>query len=389
MSKKPLLVIFLVVFIDLLGFGIIWPLLPFIAESFQADPFQIGLLVSAFSFFQFIGAPLLGRLSDRYGRKKLLILSQAGTMAGFILLGLAKSLPLIFLSRMIDGITGGNISIAQAYIADVTSQKERARGMGLLGAAFGLGFILGPAIGGVLSKISYSTPAYFAAGISFITILTTALLLKETVDTKKAQRSGKTRLSWRELKTVLRTQPIGLLIVAFLLINFAFSAMTGTFALWTERSFQYGPSEIGWLFAFVGLIAILTQLVLLPRLVSRLGERTLLKLGVLVLGAGLFWMIFVRTPFFVYPALMFIAFGNSLSNPTIQALASESVAREEYGGTLGIVQSAGSLGRIIGPVTSGELFLRYGKNSPFAFSALVMWGVFFILTRWLRVRADV
>lgn len=176
---------------------------------------------------------------------------------------------------------------------------------------------------------------------------------------------------------------IGLLIVVFFLINFAFSAMTGTFALWTENSFQYGPSEIGWLYAFVGVVAIMTQLWLLPRLVSRFGERKLLKIGIFALGVGLFLIVVAHTPALIYPALLFIAFGNGIANPTIQALASESVVKEEYGGTLGLLQSAGSLGRIIGPVSGGELFLKFGKNTPFLFSALLMWGVFLILIRWL------
>ena len=153
MKNKSLLTIFLIVFIDLLGFGIILPLLPYIAEKYSANPFQIGMLTATYSFFQLIAAPILGRLSDRYGRKKLLIISQFGSAVGYLILGLSGNLPLLFLSRIIDGITGGNISIAQAYIADVTTKENRARGMGMIGAAFGLGFIFGPAIGGFLSKL--------------------------------------------------------------------------------------------------------------------------------------------------------------------------------------------------------------------------------------------
>ena len=184
-SNKSLLTIFLIVFIDLLGFGIILPLLPYIAEKYQATPLQIGIISAAYSFFQLIASPILGRLSDRYGRKKILIISQLGSTIGYLILGLAGNLPLLFLSRIIDGITGGNISIAQAYIADVTTKENRAKGMGLIGAAFGLGFIFGPAIGGALSKISYSAQAYFATAVSLITVFATMFFLKETVNEKK------------------------------------------------------------------------------------------------------------------------------------------------------------------------------------------------------------
>jgi len=195
MKNKNLLTIFLIVLIDLLGFGIILPLLPYIAEKYQANPFQIGLLTASYSFFQLIASPILGRLSDRYGRKKILMISQFGSVVGYLLLGLAGSLLLLFISRIVDGITGGNISIAQAYIADVTDKKNRAKGMGMIGAAFGLGFIFGPALGGLLAKISYSTPAYFAAGIAMLTVVTTYFFLKESVDVKVVAKSPRAQLN--------------------------------------------------------------------------------------------------------------------------------------------------------------------------------------------------
>ncbi|OQY67309.1 hypothetical protein B6D29_02080 [Microgenomates bacterium UTCPR1] len=247
-NKRSLITIFLVVFIDLLGFGLILPLLPYIAERFEASPLQIGLLTAVYSFFQLIASPILGRLSDRYGRKKLLIISQLGSAFGYLLLGLAGNLPLLFLSRIIDGITGGNISIAQAYIADVTTKKNRAQGMGLMGAAFGLGFIFGPAIGGALSKISYSTPAYFATAVSLLTVLTTIFFLKETINTKVAVKSPRTKFSLAEFKRVLSLYPIPMLIIVFFLTNTSFSTMQGTFALWTQKTFNFAPVNNGWLF---------------------------------------------------------------------------------------------------------------------------------------------
>lgn len=364
--------IFLIVFIDLLGFGIILPLLPYIAEKYSASPLQIGILSATYSLFQLISAPILGRLSDRYGRKKILIISQIGSAIGYLILGFAHSLPLLFLSRIIDGITGGNISIAQAYIADVTTKENRAKGMGLIGAAFGLGFIFGPAIGGALSKISYSTPAYFAAGVSLITILATIFFLKETVDEKKAATSPRTKFSLQEFRRVMKLYPIGLLIIVFLMLNTAFSIMQGNFSLWTQKTFNFDASQNGWLFAYIGVLAVIFQMRLLPYMVKRFHEKNILKLSLLLMAIGLLLIPIAKHPNFLFVALFFLPLGNGLANPTIQALASENVPKEEYGETLGILQSAGSMGRIIGPILGGEIFQSFGKDTAFYFAGFLV-----------------
>lgn len=374
MKNKALFTIFLVVFIDLLGFGIILPLLPFIAEEYAATPLQIGLLTSVYSFFQLIASPILGKLSDRYGRKKILVLSQFGSMVGFIILGLANSLPLLFVSRIIDGITGGNISIAQAYIADVTDAKNRTKGMGVLGAAFGLGFILGPAMGGLLAKISYSAPAYVAAVVSLISMVATWLLLNETVK-KQNILNTRSRKNWH-LKEMLTEQPLGFLLVVFLLINLAFASMQGSFALWTERSFGFGPSENGGVFAVVGIISTITQLLLLPRIVRLYGERKTMSVGMISMSIGLLLFSVALYPWMVFAILPFLALGNGLVNPTLQAVASENVPKDRYGEMLGVLQSFGSLGRIIGPTLGGYLFGMYGKNVPFVFGGFLVLGTF-------------
>jgi MFS transporter, DHA1 family, tetracycline resistance protein len=374
-NNKSLMTIFLIVFIDLLGFGIILPLLPYIAEKYSAGPLQIGLLTSTYSFFQLISSPILGRLSDRYGRKKLLIISQLGSAFGYLILGLDGNLPLLFLSRIIDGITGGNISIAQAYIADVTTKENRARGMGIIGAAFGLGFIFGPAIGGFLSKFSYSAPAYFATAVSLFTVLTTIFFLKETVDEKKAKISPKTKLNLKEFQRILSISPIGILIVTFFVINLAASIQQGNFALWTQKTFNYGPSENGWLFAYIGILAVLVQLIVLPFLTKKFNEKTILYISLFFMFIGLSLIPLIPSPNFLYISLFFLPFGNGLSNPTIQALASENVPQEEYGGTLGFLQSAGSLGRIIGPIVGGIIFQSFGKDNAFYFAGFIVLAI--------------
>lgn len=372
-KNKALLTIFLIVFIDLFGFGIILPLLPFIAEKYGASPFEIGLLASAYSFFQFVSSPILGRLSDRFGRKKLLIISQMGTALGFIILGVANSLPLIFLSRIIDGATGGNISIAQAYIADVTTEKQRVRGMGLISAAFGMGFIFGPAVSGLLAPYGYSIPAYFAAGVSVITVLTNILFLKESVNTKKAIKEKATGFTFRRLKEAMAHFPIGILITAFFVLNLSFSVLQGVFAIWTQYTFGFGARQNGFLFTYIGVVAVLTQLFILPYLSRKTNETKLLIYAILIMSLG-FLVLPLDGIYSVYLALLIIASTNGIVNPTVQSLASKSVHKEEYGGTLGIFQSVGSLGRIFGPSFGGTIYDLAGVNYPFFLSSILIFS---------------
>lgn len=371
-NNSKLLTIFLIVFIDLLGFGLILPLLPYIAESYSANPLIIGVLSATYSLFQFIAGPILGRLSDRYGRKKILIISQAGSVLGYLLLATANSLPLLFLSRVIDGITGGNISIAQAYMADITDKKTRAKGMGLLGAAFGLGFMLGPATGGYLSRFGFAIPALAAALIGTLTTLMTIFFLKETVNLKSSLHSSNTKLTWEKFQSLLNKQPIGLLIIVCFLISLGFAGMQGTYAIWAQDTFNWGPSQVGSIFAYIGILSILIQTQLLHRLISYFGEKKLLIISLPCLALGFLLLSLTHSlPLHLF-ANFFIVLGNSLANPTLNALATENIEPSEYGETLGVLQSAGSLGRIIGPAMAGELYFVIGKNAPFQLSSVIL-----------------
>lgn len=369
---------------DLFGFGLILPLLPYIAERFFASPFQIGLLSATYSFFQFIAGPILGKLSDRYGRRRLLIVSQIGSVLGYLVLAVANSLPLLFIARLIDGITGGNISIAQAVMADLTTKQNRAKGMGLLGAAFGLGFMLGPTLGGLLSRFGFATPALFAAGIGLFTTLLTYLFLPETVNTKLSSHSPRTALTWKQIMLVLRTYPIGILIITFLLLSLGFSGMQGTYALWAQKAYGWGPQQVGYLFGYIGILSIIAQTQVLPRLIVRFGERKLLLINFPLLAAGFIILSFTPNLPIHLIANLFIVLGNSLGNPTLTALATESIPPEEYGETLGLLQSAGSLGRIIGPALAGELFTIIGPSSPFLASAAIFVCTGIVLSFTLR-----
>jgi len=243
-----------------------------------------------------------------------------------------------------------------------------------------LGFIFGPAIGGVLAKFSYSTPAFFAAAVALITVVTTVLFLPETVNSEKASHSPKRQFNFKELKRVMLLYPIGILIIAFFIIQLASSMHQGIFALWAEKTFHFGATENGWRFAYVGVLAVLVQLWLLPFLSKRFKERVILDISLLALMAGFLLISLSKDPLFLYFALSFLPVGFGLSGPMIQTIASENVPKEEYGGTLGILQSAGSLGRILGPVIAGEAFQLTGKDSVYYLAA------FFILITFIYLR---
>lgn len=371
-KNKSLLTIFIIIFVDLLGFGLILPLLPYIGEKYGANEFQIGILGATYSLFQFISSPILGRLSDRFGRKKLLIISQIGSVFGYILLAFSNSLPLIFLSRIIDGTTGGNISIAQAYIADVTDEKDRAKGMGLIGAAFGLGFIFGPIIGGLLAVFGFWAPALFAALVGLFTVFLTITRLDESVDIKKAAVSIKTKFSLTEFINIMKSYPIGLLIVTFFLLNTAFSVMQGNFALWTERAFKFGPTQTSYYFTYIGVLSVIVQLRILPMIINRYHESNIIKYATLIMMVGFFILPLMNHPLLLLIPLTIFPFSNGLANPAIQAYASEHVKREDYGGTLGLIHSFGSLGRIVGPIMGGWIFYVFGKDTAFFTSGCIL-----------------
>ncbi len=357
---KPVLIIFITVVIDLIGFGIVIPVLPYYVEgtAFQATAFQLGLLVASFSIMQFIFSPILGGLSDKYGRRPILFLSLLGTSAGFLLVGLAGALWMVFAGRILDGITGGNISTAQAYIADVTSEKNRAKGMGLIGAGFGLGFVLGPAIGGILSRFGYHVPFLFAAGLALVNATALYFFLPESL--KKATVSSQTRQNrFGEFIESIRSSRLRIISIVNFLIITAFSIMTTSFALYTMYRFGYDAEHNGYIFAYIGLLAIVMQGGIFGRLAERFGESRLVVIGCLMLAASLFAVPFVGPQSGGLVGLLtgtaFFAIGNSLASPGLSSLASKSASASEQGKSLGIIQSGASLARAVGPLLAGVL----------------------------------
>jgi DHA1 family tetracycline resistance protein-like MFS transporter len=360
MKRSPLLVIFVTVFIDLVGFGIVIPVLPFYVEGtqFHASPRVVGLLFASYSLMQLVFTPILGRMSDRYGRRPVLFFSLLGTSLGFFILGFATTLWMLFAGRIIDGITGGNISTAQAYIADVTTEENRAKGMGLIGAAFGLGFIFGPAIGGILSRWGAHVPFLFAGALSLANATLLYFVLPETVTPDHPARASAATGRWSQLVRALRQSRLAFVLAIYFLFVTAFSIMTASFGLFTLYRFGFDAHDTGWIFAFVGVVGALIQGGLIGRLVKAFGEPPLVIAGALMFTVSLV-LIPLTGPRTGTAALLALgalfALGNGLATPSLTSLASKSAGAGEQGGVLGVTQSVASLSRVVGPLISAAL----------------------------------
>jgi MFS family permease len=370
--------IFLIVVVDIFGLTLIIPLLSIYAEHFGASALQATLLVSVFAVCQLFSAPLLGQLSDRIGRKPMLLVSQAGTFIGFLILARASSLWMIYLSRIIDGATAGNLSLAQAYISDNTTAKDRTKSFALIGIAFGLGFFVGPFLTGYLVRFGLAAPIYAAAGMSATSIACTALLLRggtaaETEPDEAARRRrsaeavdagpGGKRLGVLEWKTYGQyfARPVlsGLLAQFFFFI-LGFSMFTSGFALFAERAFRwkdhpFGPREVGYVLAYVGLLGIIIQGGLIGRMVKRFGDAALVTAGFLALAIGYATLGLTRAPGPLVAVATVCAFGNAVLRPSLSSLVSQTAGRHEQGVVLGLNQSLNSVAQIIAPAIGGVL----------------------------------
>ncbi|MCC7272364.1 MAG: MFS transporter [Alphaproteobacteria bacterium] len=371
-------VLFLIVLVDLVGFGIVIPLLPFYAEHFGAGPLLATFLMATYSLAQFVTSPLWGRLSDRIGRRPVLLVSLAGAVAAYLLLAWAPSLAALFLARALAGAMAGNIAAAQAWVADRTPPERRAQGMGVIGAAFGLGFILGPAIGGVLAghdpgDIDFVAPALAAAALSALAFVGAALALPESRD---PARSGDRRIA----RSAAARQVLGrgslspLVLVGFLMVA-VFAGMETTFALWSSRTLGWGPAQNGWLFAGLGTIGAVMQGLAIGRLTRRFGEGRLLAAGLALMTAGLAGIGLSASvpPLFVASACIAVGFG--LASPSMSSLVSRAAGADDQGMVLGVYQSASSLARVVGPALAGVAFAAIGKDAPFLLGAVVMAGI--------------
>lgn len=388
-SKSALATVFLAVLIDLLGFGIVLPLLPFYASLFKASPVAIGLLYSIYSFAQLIFSPIWGGFSDRVGRRPIMLMSTLGASFAYLLFGLAHTLPLLFLSRLIAGIMGGNISTAQAYVADVTPPEKRAEGMGLIGAAFGIGFVLGPAIASALIQPAfldffkipvdheYAIPGFFAAGLSFTSFLLVLFKLPETVKPSQGgnQKIFKSSIFTKDFWAAV-TEPkspalrtlFPMLLGCVFLFSFAQSSLYSSFPLFCDSQLHLSAGKVGMLYAYLGLIAIFVQGGLIRSLVKMFGEEKLFLAGtVLTLtGFALIPMAHSVKPLMIYLGLL--SLGGGLTGPALNSLISKEADPGQVGRALGTSQGMAALGRVIGPTWGGWLY-HFSAALPFLATA--------------------
>src|SRR5580704_2435499 len=374
-------ILFLIVFVDLVGFGLIIPLLPFYAERFGASPQQVTILMAVYSLMAMLAAPVWGRLSDRIGRRPVLMASMLAAALAYLWLGLASALWMLFAARAFAGACAGNIAAAQAYIADVTPPERRARGMGMIGAAFGLGFIIGPALGGLvagndLATADLKTPGLIAAGLSLIAFLGVVLLLPESRPVSARDRPSRGRFA--VLRNALGRPVLSRLLVVFFLVILAFAGMESTFALWAMRQFGWGPAQVGYALTFVGFLSAIMQGGLIGMLTRRFGEEWLMLGGLALIALGLLVLPLAHHLAPLLVALGALALGMGMMQPSLNSLISRRAGADEQGEIMGVAQSIGSLSRVLGPIIAGALFEAFGHNSPFLWGALSVGGALLV-----------
>jgi len=372
-------ILLLIIFIDLVGFGVVIPLLPYYALNFHATPLEVTSMMACYSFAQFFSSPIWGRISDRFGRRPVLLVSLSASVLSYLWLGLADALWMLFAARLLSGAGAGNIAAAQAYITDITPPKKRAKGMGMIGAAFGLGFTVGPAIGGLLAgsnpdAAALARPAFAAASLSALALVLAFLLLKESLSPElrgMANRPGRIALA----KDAFGRPMLRHLVLLFFLTTCAFAGLESTFALWANSVFGWGPLQIGWIFFFVGLVLASVQGGLIGRLSSRFGEARLTTYGAGLLVIGLAGLPFSLDLAAVLGVMAVLSLGLGCLNPSVTSLVSQAAGADERGGILGVNQSAQSLARILGPWLAGIVYTAGGRDTPYYVGAIIMAAV--------------
>ncbi len=382
--RSPMFPIFMIVFVDVLGVGITLPVMPLYAQGlFQATALQISLLQSTYFMAQFFASPYLGRLSDRYGRRPVLILSQSGTFLALLMSGWAPGLVFLYIARIIDGLTGGNISVAQAYLSDITDEQNRARGLGVVNAAFGSGFVFGPAFGALMAaQFGPRVPFYIAAGVSLITITLSTFLLPESLTPEKRAAAEARRRSRLGNWALLKLPGMGLLMAVAFGGQFAFFAFQSTYVLWSEKIMfpghdpQYVQQAIGWILTLVGIFGIITQFWLVAPLVKRFGEKGLVTAGNFMRGVA--WVVMVALP--IVPAVVavvpLLSIGGGVMVPALIALITYTTPPDQRGQAIGLAESIQGLGRILGPVVGGFLFQFVNPSAPMVVAATLSFITF-------------
>lgn len=391
-EKKPLVIIFLTVFIYLLGFGIIIPVIPILSVQMGASALQTGLLLSVYSLMQFIFSPFWGRLSDKYGRRPILLICLVGEVFSYLLFAQARSIEWLFVARIFSGFFGASISTASAYISDITPPSERSKGMALVGAAFGLGFLFGPALGGGLTIWAehLSTDPYFKTGFSAYWVSALCLLtfifalkyLKETRNITGLPATPAVQLKrFAQIIKYFKVPTVGPLIFVFFLSSLAMSAMEATLILYVKEKFDWGIKEVSFGFAYIGIIIVFTQGYLVRKLIPKLGEKQVLRTGLILMSMGLSGIAIAQSIWVLALTQTLLAIGVGFVNPASLGSISLLTDANEQGASLGITQGMASLGRIIGPAIGGALFGALTIESPFILSGLMtMIALFVVIT---------
>ncbi len=374
-EKSPLLIIFLVVFIDLVGFGIMIPILPYYAKQFGASALTLGILMSSYSAMQFLFAPIWGGISDRIGRRPVVLISLLGSVISLTILGFAQSIGWLLAGRIFSGICGANISTASAYIADITTPENRAKGMGLIGAGFGLGFIFGPAIGGILSVYGYGVPMFFAAFVAALDLVFAYFALPEPKKHEESFSAKRKYIDRNLLRELFQKDPRSVLaIFIFAIITLAFTQIEVSFALYMLAKFDFDAKHAGYFLALMGLIGASVQGGAIGKLSRKFGESNLILFGTGLMCISLIGFVSANQLSSVTICILFLAFGNALNNPSLSSLASKGAPNNKRGATMGVFHSFASLSRILGPIFGGFLFDHFGKNAPFS-SAAIIYGI--------------
>lgn len=378
-KKASLTIIFVTIFIDLMGFGILIPILPtFASKSLGISDFGIGAIVAVFSLMQFFFNPLLGNLSDRLGRRPIILITQLMTAASYIMFSFSDSFMILFLSRMLAGLGGSNIGVAQAYIADITTKEERSKGMGMIGAAFGLGFVFGPIIGALLSKYGYHVAGFASAAFSFTAFVFALFMLPESNSRKEG--SAKHRLKIFDAaytKKILTHPEIGLLIILFFIIIFSMANIYGTFAILGYKVYHFSDQQNGMLFGIVGIVSAIIQGGLMRYLSNKFSDRSLILTGTVLMALGLGFIPYGINFMGVSIVISVLAIGTGILQPTIPGMISKVSPEDEQGSILGINQSFSALARVVGPLWGGFSYDFIGYQFPF------LTGAFFTLVTFL------
>ena len=375
-------------FTEVLGFSSVMPIIPFLGLSLGLNAFQVGLVLSIFSLCQLFASPITGKFSDRFGRKPLLLFSQTSTLIGFFLLGIANNVWILVAARLVDGLLGSNMTVSQAYISDVTDPKYRTKIYGYSSAVFGAGLIFGPVIGGLLLSINFSAPFFFAAGVSLLSIILVLAFLPESLTKKEEKLDFKFGdiFPTKETKRFFKSAKIRGILVVFFIYNFGFFLFITTFALFAANQINVTPQEVSFYMAWIGVLRVLFQSVLINPLVKKVSENKTLAIGVFAMIFAMAILIFSTSYWIVYLPFFFLAFGTGVARPILTSKLTKTVKREETGSVLGVNNALTSIGQIISPILGG-LLLQFLPTQMLPYLSAVIFGIIFLIWEWAFVNS--